>query len=56
MNELAPFESWYVEQKDFLDTHGVSKAIAEMIWESANTSAMHNIVTAIKEGSVKLSF
>lgn len=50
----SPFNEWYDQHKDFLQSRGVTVELAEIIWDSAHASAMHNIVASIQDGSISV--
>ena len=48
------FEHWYMHNEEFLSSNDVSKEVAEIIWNSAKASTMHDIVAAIQDGSLRI--
>lgn len=50
------FNQWYEDNKIFLKDNKIKKGIAELIWNSAKASAMHNLVTMVNDGKLILSF
>lgn len=53
----SPFTEWYYANEEYLTSNGVEYSVAELIWDSANAAALHNMVSAIQDGtiSIKLS-
>ncbi len=53
---MSNFEEWFKSSKEFLEANNISKEVAELIWNSAKASAMHDLVTMVNDGKLTLSF
>lgn len=54
MSDKTNFTEWYEDNKSFLETNNVSLEVAEIIWNSAKTSAIHALLGMIQEGAIKV--
>ena len=52
---MSSFEQWHCDNEELLSSHNVPKYIAEIIWDSAKVSALHDVAAAIQDGSIKVS-
>ncbi len=55
MEPLSNFEQWYSDNLDFLESNGVERFIAQIIWDSAKSSAMHDLVSMVHSGKLKVN-
>ena len=52
---MSQFEEWFEDNQELLSSHDIPKYVAEIIWNSAKVSVLHNIVAAIQDGSLKFT-
>lgn len=50
------FLEWYKDNTAYLEANDIPKHVAELIWDSAKASAMHDVVTMVNDGKLKVSF
>lgn len=53
---MTDFDSWFKDNQEYLLSNNITKEVAEIIWNSAKTSAMHDLVTMVNDGKLTLRF
>ena len=48
------FIVWYRDNREFLENNNIKQEIAEIIWNSAKTSAIHDMLSAVQDGSLNV--
>ncbi len=56
MNDQNSFNEWFEDNHVFLNANSISKDIAQIIWNSAKASAMHDVITMVEDGKLRVSF
>ena len=52
---MNQFEEWFKDNEELLSSHDIPYHVAEMIWNSAKVSVLHNIVAGIQDGTLKFT-